>query len=106
MEVKEEQMTQVEGAATGKPGKEKKPLNVKKEILSWILTIAVAARFWVIPSTATTPPTASCGSSIRRSARGSCAFLRKSATRGLRISPGGYSTPRSRGITSRFWTVR
>ena len=33
-------------------------------------------------------------------------FLRKSATRGLRISPGGYSTPRSRGITSRFWTVR
>ena len=42
MEVKEEQMTQVEGAATGKPGKEKKPLNVKKEILSWILTIAVA----------------------------------------------------------------
>ena len=43
MEVKEEQMTQVEGAATGKPGKEKKPLNVKKEILSWILTIAVAA---------------------------------------------------------------
>lgn len=45
-------------------------------------------------------------SSIRRSARGSCAFLRKSATRGLRISPGGYSTPRSRGITSRFWTVR
>ena len=42
MEVKEEQMTQVEGAAAGKPGKEKKPLNVKKEILSWILTIAVA----------------------------------------------------------------
>lgn len=42
MEVKEEQMTQVEGAATGKPGKEKKPVNVKKEILSWILTIAVA----------------------------------------------------------------
>ena len=42
MEVKEEQMTQVEGAAAGKPGKEKKPLTDNKEILSWILTIAVA----------------------------------------------------------------
>lgn len=33
MEVKEEQMTQVEGAATGKPGKEKKPLNVKLSLI-------------------------------------------------------------------------
>ena len=92
-----------------------------KEVITGYETLAVSGRLALLEVELVTgrthqlraqlahigcPPTASCGSSIRRSARGSCAFLRKSATRGLRISPGGYSTPRSRGITSRFWTVR
>ncbi len=65
-----------------------------------------AARSWAIPSTAATPPTGSCGSSIKPSARGSCASLHRFPTRVLPTWPGGCSTPRSRGITSRSWMER
>lgn len=58
------------------------------------------------PSTAATPPTGSCGSSIKPSARGSCASLHRFPTRVLPTWPGGCSTPRSRGITSRSWMER